>query len=319
VAHLFERIDTLTLAFSLKLEDEEIGSTGARGGIFLTNQLTLLTVHAHPDDETIGTGGVLARYSQAGVNTVLICATDGQLGEIHDPSLDPEDAKSKLGEIRRGELRCAAQTLGIHDVRFLGYHDSGMAGTPENSDPRAFQNANLDEVVGRIVAIIREVKPQVVITYNENGGYGHPDHIMVHRATVAAFEAAGDATKFAVNGYAPWRPSKLYYAAVPEGRFERMIERMKAAGIPTEEFENRPRPANMFTPEEQITTRIDVTAQVINKRAAMRCHMTQFGNRGVMLSLPDSVASEFYGQETFVLVRGKSTIPETDLFSGIVP
>ena len=153
-------------------------------------RLSLMAVFAHPDDESFGIGGTLARYgADPGVRVVLVCATRGEAGEISNPELASSE---RLGEVREQELRCACRTLGVEDLFFLDYRDSGMAGTAENEDPRALAQADFDEAVGKIVAHIRREQPDVVVTFDENGGYGHPDHIAIHHLTKAAFAAAAD-------------------------------------------------------------------------------------------------------------------------------
>ncbi|MER3515271.1 MAG: GlcNAc-PI de-N-acetylase, partial [Chloroflexota bacterium] len=153
---------------------------------------SLLSVFAHPDDESFGVGGTLAYYAAQG-HRVALGATRGDVGEIADPALATPQT---LGDVRTAELNCAAQVLGVSKIILLGYRDSGMAGTPENQDPRAFMNAPAEEVVERLVGIIRRLRPQVVITFDPYGGYGHPDHIAIHRHTVAAFHAAGDPARY---------------------------------------------------------------------------------------------------------------------------
>src|SRR5262245_28885954 len=150
---------------------------------------TLLAVFAHPDDEAFGVGGTMTRYSEQGVRTVLVCATRGEVGEISDPALATPET---LGEVREQELRCACDALRIKDLIFLDYRDSGMKGTPENDDERSLYRADPLEAIGKLVKIIREVKPQVVITFEPYGGYGHPDHIAISKHTTAAFGAAAD-------------------------------------------------------------------------------------------------------------------------------
>src|SRR6266581_328469 len=152
----------------------------------------LLGIFAHPDDEGTMSGAML-QYSISGVETGLVCATRGEVGEIADPALaTPEN----LGEVREGEMRAAAEVLGVHNLWFLGYRDSGMAGTPENQDPRSLAQANAAEVVGKLVAIIRQFRPQVMVTFDESGAYGHPDHIAIYRHTTSAFHAAADAVQY---------------------------------------------------------------------------------------------------------------------------
>ena len=174
---------------------------------------TLLAVFAHPDDEAFGTGGSLSRYAASGAQVALICATRGEVGEISDPSFATPET---LGEVRESELRCAAETMGVQELIFLNYRDSGMAGTPENQDTRAFINAPAEQVVPQLVSAIRRLRPEVVVTFEPNGGYGHPDHIAIHKHTVAAFHAAADPAYHTGNGLQqPWQASRLFYYCHP--------------------------------------------------------------------------------------------------------
>jgi len=280
--------------------------------------LTLLAVHAHPDDEVFGTGGVLTRAAAEGIHTVLVCSTKGENGEIHDPALDPEEARPRLAAIREEELRRAVEILGVDDLIFLGYRDSGMVGTPENADPRNFHNADPDEAVGRVVAVIRRVKPEVVVTYDPRGSYGHPDHIAAHKATVAAFDAAADPARYPEQGLAPWQAKKLYYTALSLSGLVRMGEVMRERGVPIpfgEDFD----PASIAVPDEQITTRVDVGDYMEQKRAALRVHKTQIAEDHFTAMLPDDMLRGMLGTETFI--RAKSLVdaplPEDDLFAGL--
>lgn len=277
---------------------------------------TLMTVHAHPDDEAIATGGVMARAAAEGKRVVLVTATRGEVGEIHDPDLDPEEARGRLGEIREAELRRGAEILGVTDLRFLGYRDSGMAGTPENEDPRAFTNADLREATGRLVAIIRETRPDVVVSYDEKGGYGHPDHIAAHRVTLAAVEAAGDPERYPEAG-PPWRVAKLYDATWARSDMLRFNEMIREAGqeVPFgDEFI-----ATYGVPDEAITTRVDVRPYIPAKRRALKEHRTQIPEDDPFFSSPDGLFSEAMGTETFA--RRFSAVPvperEDDLFAGL--
>ncbi len=193
--------------------------------------LTLMAVHAHPDDECFGTGGVLPKYAAEGVRTVLVTATRGEEGEIHDPDLTEEEARPRLAAIRTEELRRAAAILNVGAREFLGYRDSGMAGTPANEHPDSFNKADLDEATGRLVRLIRRYRPQVLVTYNADGAYGHPDHIRCHTVTWRAFDAAGDPTRYPDAGPA-WQPLKLYATAWSRERFRELRERMAERGIP---------------------------------------------------------------------------------------
>ncbi len=188
---------------------------------------TLVAVHAHPDDECLPTGGILARYAAEGVRTVLVTCTGGEVGEIADPALaTPEN----LGEVRARELAESVRILGIDRAVQLGYRDSGMAGTADNDHPASFLHADLDRAIGRVVAILREERADVVVTYDENGGYGHPDHIRAHQVAVAAFRAAGDPTRYPEAG-PPWAPRKLYYAILTRSALRRFGEALRAAGV----------------------------------------------------------------------------------------
>src|SRR4051794_38979618 len=179
-----------------------------------------MMVHAHPDDEVVFTGGTLVVYHDRGVETVLVTATNGEEGEIHDPDLDPEEARPRLGEIRREELRRGVEILEIDHHEMLNYRDSGMAGTEANANPANFHNADKEAAAARVVGLIRRYRPEVLVTYDEFGAYGHPDHIMCNVITQAAYEKAGDAAYPPEMGE-PWEPKKLYYTHWAEGNFEK--------------------------------------------------------------------------------------------------
>src|SRR6266511_2519752 len=173
---------------------------------------TLLVALAHPDDETFGVGGVMARAVEEGHRVVIVCATRGEAGEIADPSLATPET---LGQVRERELRDAARALGVTDVRFLGFRDSGMAGTPENGHPDALINAKEDVVVERLVREIRDVRPDVIVTFEPGGIYGHPDHVTISERATAAAEAAEDTDRWPAAGR-PHAVSRLYYVALPK-------------------------------------------------------------------------------------------------------
>jgi N-acetyl-1-D-myo-inositol-2-amino-2-deoxy-alpha-D-glucopyranoside deacetylase len=279
---------------------------------------TLMAVHAHPDDETFSTGGVLALASARASRTVLVTATRGEEGEIHDPDLDPVEARHRLGAIREAELRRAATILGIGELYFLGYRDSGMAGTPENENPFNFQNADPREATGRLVRLIRQTRPDVIITYDERGGYGHPDHIAVHRTTLAAFDAAGDPTQFTEIEPAPWQPLKLYYAVFSRSAYVRLRDLYREYGA--EEVDGPDEDVSRFTVEDElVTTRVDVRNHVLQKQAAFRAHRTQMGADGPLLTASGGLVREALGTETFIRVRSLVPTPrfEDDLFAGL--
>jgi LmbE family N-acetylglucosaminyl deacetylase len=248
-------------------------------------------------------GGTFARAVHEGVHAVLVCATRGEVGEIHDPDLDPEEARGRLGAIREAELRRACAILGIGELHFLGYRDSGMAGTAENADPRNFHNADPEEATERVVRLLRQTRPQVVVTADERGGYGHPDHLAAHRVTLAAVDAAADPDRFPGQGLPPWRVAKLYYTAWPLSSFLRLREEVRARGIATPFDEQEFDPAQFTAPDAQVTTRVDVRDVLDRKREALRAHRTQIGPDHFTSTLPEDLLRELFGVETFVRAR----------------
>lgn len=310
--------------------------------------LTILVVHAHPDDEGIGTGGVLARYAAEGIRTVLVTATLGEEGEIHDPELIEEEARPRLATIREQELRRAVAILGIDQLELLGYRDSGMIGTPSNDNPASFHRADPEEALGRLVRLLRRHRPQVLVTYNEKGGYGHPDHIKCHQLTLAAYDASGDATRFPEAGE-PWAPSKLYATAWSREAWQALRAAMKERGLWQEEQheeqaaevaahseeqvgEPRSEDAAATTgteavrpeeedeegqPDETITAFIETGAYWQTARDSLREHRTQ--PLDFILKMPDDLAAQFYTRDYFVLLAARvpTTRPEDDLFAGV--
>jgi N-acetyl-1-D-myo-inositol-2-amino-2-deoxy-alpha-D-glucopyranoside deacetylase len=243
---------------------------------------TLVTVFAHPDDETFGVGGSMAAAVDAGARVVTICATRGEVGEIADASLATAET---LGAVREAELRAACAELGVHDVRFLGYRDSGMEGTPDNADPRAFANAPDEEVVERIAAHFRELRPDVVVTFEPGGVYGHPDHKKVSRCATAAFDAVGG--------------KRLYYAGPSRTSFATLMAEMKAAGLEGFPFEGM---ESFGVPDEDITTVVEIGPQLPKKKRALAAHRTQINPW--LASLKDEWLDRIMSRETFGLVRG---------------
>ena len=227
----------------------------------------LLLVHAHPDDESIGTGATIAKYAAEGARVTLVTCTLGEQGEIIPPSLAHLAAgkEDRLGEYRIGELAAACAVLGVTDHRFLGgpgrWRDSGMMGTPANDDPRCFWRADLDEAARALLGVIAEVRPQVLVTYDANGSYGHPDHIQAHRVSRRAAELAG-----------PEGPEKFYATAAPDSA--------------------------------SVTTAIDAEAYLGEKLAAMRAHATQITVSPPYFALSDGVQRLAYGTECYTLLAG---------------
>ena len=278
----------------------------------------LMSVHAHADDETITMGGTLALCADRGITTCNVCCTDGKLATIVDPSMPEEETRPRLAEIRQEELRTAMGILGVNEVIFLGYGDSGMAGAETNNAPDAFWTASLDEVAGRLVEQIRRFKPHVVVTYDAYGSYGHPDHIQAHRGTLLAVEAAHNGAMYTDRG-APWLVHKLYYTAFPRFALRRMVELAKELGMESpfgiENVDDLP----FLSPDSLVTTSIDCRTTLRRKREALRAHKSQIADDWPMLAVPEEIAINF-ADEYFQLVisRGGEPMHETDLFAGIV-
>jgi N-acetyl-1-D-myo-inositol-2-amino-2-deoxy-alpha-D-glucopyranoside deacetylase len=248
----------------------------------------LLAIYAHPDDESFNASGSFALLRQAGVEITLICATRGEAGEISDPALATPE---RLGEVREGELRAAMAGLGVSDIRFLGYRDSGMAGSSSNHHPGALVRADEAALTGTLLREIRALQPDAVLTFGPDGIYGHPDHLMMHRtATAAVVLAAGTP-----EGNSP----ALYYNAVPRERIDVMARRKTGpfVGMSAETL------ARLGTRAELITTVVDVRAVLPRKRAALRAHRTQFGPDGPLTDLPPEQVTEWFSFERFWRVQ----------------
>ena len=285
----------------------------------MSEPLTLMIVHAHPDDEVIGSGGTFARYSEEGIRTVLVTATLGEEGEIVVPDLNTPEVKARLAEVRREELRNATTIIGIAHQEFLGYRDSGMAGTPSNEHPECFHQADLEDATGRLVKLIRAYRPQVIVSYNTHGGYGHPDHIACYKVTQAAFAAAADPARYPEAGPA-WAPAKLYEMNRPRELTRQAWERMRERGLKTPLDNPNYKIENFTAPDELITTTIDVANYMPLKRAALLTHRTQIAGDGPFLSMPEDLARDWFGVEYFTLVDSRVPMPprdgyESDLFA----
>ena len=287
----------------------------------MVQQKTLFFVGAHPDDETFGIGGTLAQYSAAGVKTYYICATRGEVGEA-----DPEFMKdyASVGDMRWGELKCAAKILGLVDVIHLGYRDSGMPGSPDNKHPQALAAAPVDQVAGRLVKIIRELKPQVVVTHDPIGGYRHPDHIAIYNATVKAFAAAGDPSQFPEAGPA-FKPQKLYYALFPRGVLKIVVKLMPLFGKNPHKFGvnqdiDLAGVANVNYPVHAAIRVSHLSAETRDE--AVSCHASQLGGGGGRRRpLVFRIVGLFNGDRDLFMRAYPPVVKklrEKDLFEGVV-
>jgi N-acetyl-1-D-myo-inositol-2-amino-2-deoxy-alpha-D-glucopyranoside deacetylase len=280
----------------------------------------LLLVHAHPDDETINNGVTMAKYAALGAQVTLVTCTRGEEGEVLVNELAnlASDKDDKLGEHREMELKDAMDELGIKDFRFLGapskkWRDSGMMGTPANDRDDVFWQADLDEASIELVKIILEIKPQVLITYDEFGGYGHPDHIKAHRVAMRAAELAAN------QG---WQVNKIYWNTMPRSVIQMGIEKMKEVGsdfFGAESADDLP----FAKPDELVSTVVNAPEYVPAKLAAMKAHATQISVDGPFFALSNNLGLSVWGDEYYTLVKGEKAAPfdangrELDIFAGI--
>lgn len=287
--------------------------------------LCLLAVYAHPDDEVFAFGGTLAQLAQRGVRVVLAVATGGEEGEVVNPELRGQVNLAKLPAIRWQEQLCAQRALGIAEIVRLGYRDSGMADSAANRNPRAFVSIPPDEVVGAIVGLIRQQRPQVVITFDETGGYGHPDHITVHGATRRAFQVAGDPDAYPDRGKS-WTPLKLYYPVFAQRMIREVRETYRARGLPfhfgsgLDEIDAGGTEERVpGFPDEVITTIVNVSSTIDNKLDAFRCYATQMLPDFFYLTAPADIAHGPLSREYAILAetRVETRIPEHDPFEGV--
>ncbi len=294
----------------------------------LDNPRRALFVHAHPDDEVTGTGITLAYYASRGAQVSVVSCTRGEEGEVHVDELGHLAAAhdDALGEHRAKEMEQAMAALGVTDHRFLGepgtYRDSGMAGEPSNDNPAAFWQVPVDVAAARLAAIIRELRPSVLVTYDPNGGYGHPDHIQAHRVSMRAVELA--AAEDAAAGAEPWQVGKVYWTAIPESLMRAGLRAMKEAGEDLGDVDPDGE-LPLGTPDDTITTVIDQPAFLPAKVDGWRAYASQVPADALMLrAASDPGAAAFFGREHYVLVRGEP-VPdpddpngwETDLFAGV--
>ncbi len=274
----------------------------------------LLAIFAHPDDETFGVGATMARYAAKGIPVTMACATRGEVGEIAPGS---DATPENLMLYRAQELRDAMAILGVDDVRFFGFRDSGMQGTEDNEDPRAFMNAHADGVVHLMVRLIRELKPAVVVTWDKSGGYGHPDHVACHHHATAAFHAAADPSKYPTSGQ-PWQAKALFYTSIPIDEFMKMAAELRERGIelggPTEDDTDM-----MQLERVPVNCKIDVSDLYDRKMQALFAHKTQISDSDGLAKAPDDIRRRFFANEYFH--RAYPTLDDgkvlDDLFAGL--
>jgi N-acetyl-1-D-myo-inositol-2-amino-2-deoxy-alpha-D-glucopyranoside deacetylase len=293
--------------------------------------LSLLLVHAHPDDETIANGATMAAYIAQGVSVTLVTCTRGEEGEVLVPELAhlASSADNTLGEYRVGELDRAMERLNVRDHIFLGapskkYRDSGMMGTVQNDAPGNFWKTDLDTAAAELVALIRDRKPQVLVTYDEFGGYGHPDHIKAHQVAMRAAELAADSS---YGSGSPWEISKIYWTAVPRSAVKNSLSSKRLyMKILLRVFKHVPSKwitMPFVKPDEAVTTEFDGNAYTAAKIAALKEHKTQIVMDGSKFEFSKNLALEIGGTEYYTLVKGEkagvltSQGRETDLFAGV--
>ena len=267
--------------------------------------LSVLASFAHPDDEGFGSGGTLAMLAGRGARITLVCATNGDVGEISDPALaTPEN----LAQVRQEELRQAMTVTGISDIRFLNYRDSGMDGTAENSHPASLNQAPAGQVSARLAEIIAELRPRLVFTHDPTGGYGHPDHRAVYHHTTQAFTQSFNQAGGAGNEF-------LYYVCFPRSNFRRLWQQMKDMGIepPFASLDLE----KIGSPDEAVTTVRDVTRYVDIKIASLDCHQTQMNPNGPFAQLPKPMLREIMSTEYFTLARPENAGQDSDMLAGL--
>jgi mycothiol S-conjugate amidase len=286
----------------------------------MAEPLRLLTVHAHPDDESSKGASTVARYAAEGIPATLVCCTGGEAGDVLNPAMDLPEVRADLAAVRRAELEAATAVIGYDRVDLLGYHDSGMPDTEVNARPDNFWNADIDEAAGRLVAIIRRDRPQVVVTYGDDQRhYAHPDHLRVHDITLPAFDRAADPQWYPDAGD-PWQPLKLYYTVWSRRRMVALHEKFLELGLESPfgpEWQAR---FEDTSGDDQITTQVPIGEFYEVREKALLAHATQVApDSPFWFGLPTEVAAGVHPFDDYVLARSlvDTSLPEDDLFAGV--
>ncbi len=283
----------------------------------MSDPLSLLTVHAHPDDEASKGASTVARCRAEGIRTTLVCCTGGEVGDILNPAMDTDHVRANIAQVRLDELELSRKIIGYDELVMLGYRDSGMPDMPENRDPAAFANVEVGEAVDELVAVIRRVRPQVIVTYGDDQqGYPHPDHLRVHDISLPAFDLAGSPNHRPDLGE-PWEPSKLYYTMWSRQRMLATHEKFEELELESpfaEHWFERP------DLDHRITTSVPVGEWFDVRLEALLAHATQVDPRSPFwFGLPREVAREIHPFDEYILAtsRVETSIPEDDLFAGL--
>jgi mycothiol conjugate amidase Mca len=301
----------------------------------MSEPLTLMAVHAHPDDETTSGGASLVKYRREGVRTIVVTCTDGVEGEMHDADLDPEEWLPKMAELRQVEMARAAKILDLSHHEWLGYRDSGMVGTPANEHPESFHKADMYDATGRLIKLVRKYRPQVMFTYNSFGGYGHPDHIQAHKIASAAFDYANDADRYPEDEFGEvWTPLKLYTVAFSRNAWQSVWYALKEAGeewpfqppkkegeeeAPADAKPKREFPPDFGTPDTELTTFVDVGDAWEVAYEALMTHRSQINPESPFWKMRKRYAHLLVSKDYYVLFKSRipAQRPEQDLFAGI--
>ncbi|MFV2196038.1 mycothiol conjugate amidase Mca [Nocardiopsis sp. LOL_012] len=288
----------------------------------MSERLRLMAVHAHPDDESSKGAATMARYVNEGADVLVVTMTGGERGDILNPAMERPEIRENIARVRREEMERAREILGVQQ-EFAGFVDSGLPeGDPLPPLPEgSFATLPVEEAAEPLVASVRRFRPHVILTYDENGGYPHPDHIMTHKVSMHAFDTAGDPDAYPGSGD-PWQPLKLYYfVSFPPERFEAVAAALAARGMenPFEEWMKRIKERGKDFPQWEITTRVHVSDYFDTADEALKAHATQVDPNGFWFAVPNEIKAEAWPTEEYHLVRSlvDTEVPEKDLFAGV--